>query len=246
MDELNNALADVKVEGENPFADFEKDTQPESLPEKEPEEEEPTGAVIPEEEDVPFHRNPRWIAREAELQELRQREEEMAIEIEEIRSLATKPQQDTNVPEWFKTLYGDNEIAWQQYSEHDAKRTEEIEARVFARQEEERTKKQREEEHWNNWVETELSKIKAQEPSVDENKLLAILQEYKPTDINNNFDFQAGLKIYKALEGAPDTSHSDARKRLADTATVTTPKGEPKKKDYMTPADLRNTSWHNL
>lgn len=247
MNELKEALADVKVEGTDPFAQFETETQPESLPEEQPEAEpvveEPAAAT---EENIPFHKHPRWIERENELRILRERDEERARELEEIRSLTSKSQESTNVPEWFKTLYGDNEVAWQQYSEHERERTEEIERRVLERQEREKIEKAQEAERWDKWVDAQLDTLEAEGHQFDRNKLMKTMLEFKPTDENNNFDFRAGLKIYQALERPEPNVKSEARKQLADTATASSNKGEAPRKTYMTQADLRNKSWSNL
>lgn len=241
---LDAILSDVKQEGSDPFAALEE-TPADSAPEKEEVEEEEAEGVEPVAEDnVPFHQHPRWVEREKELKELRERDEAMAAELAEIRAAKTS-QEDTEIPAWFSELYGDNVTAYQKYQEHEQSRTEEIKNQILTEQQTAAQKAQQETERWNKWVEDEISSLQAEGNTFDRNKLINTMLEYSPTDANNNLDFKKGMAIYKALEGKPDTAKAEARKELADTATVTT-KGEPAKKDYMTPAELRNKSWASL
>jgi hypothetical protein len=264
MPELKDILADIPNEGSDPFKDLEKDTPPESLPDKKPEEEKPPeGDVLPE-DNLPFHKHSRWIERETELDRLRERDEENTKIIQELAAFKeeySKKTESTDIPDWFRELYGENLIAWQKYSEYEQVRTDEIEKKVVARQEEFQRKTLEDTTKWNNWVDAQLVKL-GNEKGVDfvsqndtlpdgtktnsaRNELIKTMLDYRPTDENNNFDFQKGYKIHEILKGKPDTSHSNARKALADTTTKVTG-GEKPPKDYMTSNELRRTSWGNL
>lgn len=235
------SLADFGKEGTS-LEDTLKDIVSESLPEEHQEEETPAEGDVPAEDNLPFHKHPRWIERENELQEIREREEAMVAELAELK--AQKSTGDEEIPPWFSELYGDNQVAWNKYSEHEQARTEEIEARIIARQQEAQTKEVQEAEHWNKWVESQIDELADTGKKFDRNKLIKVMLDYSPTDAQNNLDFDKGYAIYEALEGKPDTARSEARKQLADTTTVT--KGETPKKDYLTPAELRNRSWGSL
>lgn len=234
-------LADIKQEGTS-LEDTLKDIVSESLPEEHQEEETPAEGDVPAEDNLPFHKHPRWIERENELQEIREREEAMVAELAELK--AQKSTRGEEIPPWFSELYGDNQVAWNKYSEHEQARTEEIEARIIARQQEAQTKEVQEAEHWNKWVDSQIDELADTGKKFDRNKLIKVMLDYSPTDAENNLDFDKGYAIYEALEGKPDTAKSEARKQLADTTTVT--KGETPKKDYLTPAELRNRSWGSL
>lgn len=252
MNELEQIFADVKKEG-LPLEDALRESAPESQPEKEPETETPAEGDIPAEEksedNLPFHQHPRWIERENELNELRERDEQTSRELAELKAFketSTKQTEDTTVPEWFSELYGDNQVAWSKYNAHEQTRTEEIENRIIARQREEQTKASQEASHWDKWVDTEVTKLESKGYKFERNELIQTMVEFRPTDADNNFDFEAGYKIYDALREKADSSKSDARKQLADTTTVTSIKGETPKRDYMTPAELRGRSWGSL
>jgi len=243
MEKLDEVFADIKQEGSDPFADMGEETPAESQTVKEPEEEIIT---TPKEEDnIPFHKHPRWIERENELQALRERDAERDRQIAELTA-AQQSKTSTTIPDWFSELYGDNQPAWEKYSVHEQARTEEIEQRILARQQEEQAKAAKEEQFFQNWIDQEVAKLEAEGLKFDKNELMKTMLDYSPTDGNNNLDFKKGFAIYEALKKEPvNTEKSDARKQLADT-TTTTSRSEPAKKDYMTPADLRNKSWSSL
>jgi len=237
MNEINEILADVKQEGSDPFENLVEEPT-ESLP---VETKEVVEAPVVE-ENIPFHKHPRWIERENELAELREREEGMANRIAELET----PKVATDIPDWFTELYGDNQVAYQKYSEHEQKRFEEMETRILARQQEAQTQAQKEGDKWSNWVDSELSRLEGEGHTFDQNLLRQTMLDYSPTDENNNLSFDKGLKIYQALHPKGNTAKSDARKQLADTTTNATTKGEPAQKDYLTPADLRGRSMMSL
>lgn len=254
MTKIDEALADVRHEGSDPFVDLEKETPTESLPVEEPKEEvkveEPVvektkeeGGNTPE-DNIPFHKHPRWIEREEELKALRERDEVYEREIAELKALSIK-NEPVNVPEWFKELYGENETAYQKYLEHEQVRTEEIKKKVIEEQEQKVKQQQDETEKWNKWVSSEYDKLESEGYKFDRDKFAKVMLDYMPTDEQNNLDFKKGYKIYEALEPKPNPAISEARKQLADTVTGGQ-QGEKKSKDYMTPSDLRNKSWGNI
>lgn len=251
MSEIDEALADVKQEGQDPFADVVA-TPSDSPSEKKTEADKPEeGTNTPHEDTVPFHKHPRWIERESELKTLRETEEAHAKEIAELRAIAETTQKkleptSTQIPDWFRELYGDNALAYQKYAEHEQVKEADIERRVLEKQSLAQQQAQEETKRWNKWVDDEIGKLEADGHTFDRNKLIKTMLEYKPTDENNNFDFKAGMKIYEALEGKGDTERSQARKILADTTTKSSIKGEKRAKDFLTAEDLRNTSWSNL
>lgn len=247
MAEIDEALADVKQEGEKPFADKETDTPTESPAVNEPEKDKPAEGDVPAEENVPFHKHPRWIERETELKELREKDEAHAKEIEELKAFQKEAthSKPTAIPDWFRELYGDNEAAWTKYSEHDRAQRDEIKREVLQEQESLRKREADDANRWNKWVEDQIIKLQNDGKQFDRNKLIKTILEYRPTDENNNFDFEKGYRIYEALEQKEaDPQKSQARKQLADIAGST--KGDKKAQDYQTPATLRNKSWSNL
>lgn len=228
------SIEEIEREGADPFAALEKEAPSESLPEKKPEGDAPKEGVNTPEENVPFHKDPRWIKREQEAEQLR-------AEVASLKELRSPTEE---VPEWFKELYGDNQLAWNKYSERERQREEEIEKRVIDRQTQQVQQQQAEVQHWSKWVDDQIAGLEKEGKTFDRNKLIKTMLDYRPTDEENNFDFKKGYEIYQALEGK-DPAKSQARKELADTVTKSTP-SEPAKKDFMTSKDLRHRSWANL
>src|SRR5260221_20106 len=100
MTEVDKFLADISVEGDDAFADIGEKAPAESQTEKEPKETPEEGMNTPE-DNIPFHKHPRWIEREGELKTLRETAEENAKEIAELKSIRTE-KEPTAIPEWFK------------------------------------------------------------------------------------------------------------------------------------------------
>lgn len=249
---LNEILADVKSDGDtDPFKALDKETETpsESPAEKEVKVEEPVQGVNTEEKkEVPFHEHPRWKEREEELRKLREFREEVTpklAEFDQIKSSLNKGEKST-IPEWFIELYGENEVAWQKYSEHTAQEREQMAKDILAQQETKRQEAQKEETYWNNWVEEGINSLQVVGLEFDRNALIKTMLD-NPKETTNalgNFDFNLGYKLYRE-KNPPVQVNSEARKKLADTTTrsSTTDKGS---KDYMTSNDLRNKSWNQL
>lgn len=236
--------ADATEGDTDPFAALEKDIPSESPAEKEPEKDKPAeGANTPPQDTVPFHKHPRWIEREKELVTIKEHEAKIAAELEQLKAQRTPS--NPSIPDWFKELYGDNSVAWEKYSLRETQLLQEVEQKVLDRQQQAVQAQQAETAHWSKWVDDEIARLESEGKAFDRNKLIKTMLEYRPTDEENNFDFNKGYEIYKALEGTPDTAKSQARKQLADTASASS-KGEPKAKDYLTTNDLRHRSWSNL
>lgn len=243
----DNFLADVAKEGANdPFDNLVKDTPTESPPDTTAEMDKPAEGANTPEENIPFHKHPRWIEREKELTTLREQREADAKAIAELKEQSSKHQDpSTSVPDWFKELYGDNQAAWQKYDEHEQTKEQEIEKRILDRQKQATQQQAEEAAHWNRWVDGEIKKLEDEGNKFDRNELIKTMLKYRPTDENNNFDFKAGYEIYDTMRAKEDPAKSLARKQLADTTSGSS-KGEPARKDYKTASDLRNRSWGNL
>lgn len=257
---LDEIFADVKHEGDvDPFkeiedkieANKETKTPAESQPAKESEEVKPKEGESTPEEDIPFHKHPRWIERENELKQLREFQEQVAPKLAELETFKTKVETSndskSDVPEWFQELYGNNPAAWAKYAEHSSQEREQTKKEIIADQQRQREEAVKEEQKWNLWVEGGLTGLEGKGYKFDRNELIQTMLTYRPTDEKGDFDFEAGYKILQATKPKEvvDPARSNARKQLADSTTRSS-KSEPVQKDYMTPADLRNKSWHKL
>lgn len=243
-------LEEIEREGADPFAALEKETPSESLPKKEPKEGEPKEGDNTPVEPIPFHQDARWIKREEELKELRERDELRGKELQDLKAFREEAEKrftpnKTLIPDWFKELYGENDVAWQKYSEREVQREQEITQRILGEQQKAQKQQAEEVSRWNHWVDDEVGKLQKEGQTFDRNRLIKTMLDYRPTDEDGNLDFKAGMKIYQALE-EKETPSLDARKELADATMQTGSKGEKPKKDYMTSAELRSKSWQTI
>lgn len=248
MPNENEFLETVAREGE-PLT--EKETPAESTPANEPEKDKPAEGENTSDENVPFHKHPRWMEREEELKALRESNEATARELAELKTIAEETSKrlptDTSIPEWFKELYGENATAWAKYSEHDQKQREEIKREVIEEQQKAAQQTTQEAAKWNKWVDDEIQKLKAEGHQFDRNEFIKTMLDFRPTDETGSFDFKKGITIYEALKAkGEDPAKSHARKELADTMTKSSGSGDKALKDYQTSADLRHRSWANL
>mgnify|MGYP000275621227 CR=1 FL=1 len=264
MTDTSEFLASVKVEGDNPFAELDKqvDTPAESLPEKVEVKEEPTQGeetikepiVNTENEDTPFHK--RWKVREDKLKN--ELEERFQQELEQTRQqleqkFTPKQSEQQTIPRWFANLYGENPEAWTEYQEYDVSRKAEIKQEIIREQQEAAQHQEQEIKYWDKWVDTEINNLVAGvnfDPK-DKNELINVILKYKPTDANNQYDFMAGYELMQ-LERvknqstqAVEVDKKQARKVIAD-GTTKPSQGESRKQDYQTPATLRGKTWNNL
>lgn len=259
MSELDEIFADINKDGDtDPFKDIKEDETPsESQPETKEKDVEPVSGDTPkdepestektkpsEDEDTPFHK--RWEKREEKLNA--EWQEKFDSFKQGIEKTVDEKKQDGNIPDWFSELYGDNQVAWQKYSEHDNARTEEIEKRIIERQEQAKKKETDESTKWERWVDDEVDKLKSEGLTFDKNELIKTVIDWRPTDEKGNYDLRKAydiLEMQKAKDNVVDKVKSDARKVIADTTTKTT-KGEAPKKDYLTSHDLRGKTWNQL
>lgn len=247
---LDEILADVKKEGSDPFAQLDKESPSESPAEIKPEvitkELAEEGKNTPE-DNVPFHKHPRWIERESELKTLKESGEATARELAELKAFkeATVRKEVGEVDPDFKALWGDNPEAYAKWLSLENKRKDELKREILEDQQKVVEQQKAETQKWNKWVDDEVNKLQSEGNTFDRNELIKTMLEYRPTDENGNFDFKLGFKIYQNLH-KEDPAKSIARKELADTTTRSSSRGEGKKKDYQTSNDLRHRSWHSL
>lgn len=253
-------LAEVKQEGDtDPFAQFDKEETPSESPAENEVMPVDAGTIDPpqEEENIPFHKHPRWIERQQELEELRAFKEATEPRLSEIEQFRTQVEgqlhgEQPAIPKWFENLYGPNEEAWIEYQSHEQSLREEIRNEVIQAQVQEQQQKEHELQYWNGWVDKQVDEL-VKDPNInfdpkDKNLLISTILKYKPTDANNNYDFRAGyelMQLARVQNQASTAERKQARKVIAD-STVKSPGSEPKKKDYKTPADLRGVSWNAL
>ena len=115
--EENSIFQELSNKGKPEMKDTEEPKEsiteePKEEPKEEPMKEGEDTPHDSEEENVPFHKNSRWIKREKELKDLRMKVAEMELKKE------TQAQAITNeVPDWWVTLAGDSQESKQAYDQ---------------------------------------------------------------------------------------------------------------------------------
>lgn len=253
--ELKGALADVKVEGSDPFAEIDKAvTPPSSSPTEKGEEgakpdqgegvKDPAPNTDPNEND-PFHK--RWQVREAKLREELEAESEAKLQaLRDEFAEKYKPEKPSQIPKWFSRVYGDDPETWSEYSEYEKGLRDEIKQEVIEAQEAQKAQAEEEVQYWNKFIDSEIDRLVSDGKKFDRNEFIKVMLDYRPTDADGNLDFDAGYRILEATKiKEADPERSKARKQLADTTTKSSNAGG-KSKGYMTPADFKGKSWGQL
>jgi hypothetical protein len=228
IDEFTNGLTPEeqaeldKDEMANPDNGTADDTATVTPPDKTNDEEEegsdpdkkPKAGEEADDEKTPFHKHPRWIAQrkkeealEAELQEARAWREKYEPVIE---SVAKGGGEETTelppIPDWFITAYGEDEELWALHLENEERleteREERIIARIKSEQEESTTREQQDLQ----WVDDQLISVRENlqegEPDFEDNELLKIVTDFRPSDEEGNLDFRAAYNILQKMKSA--------------------------------------------
>jgi len=249
MSEVQNFLANVESE-ENSLNEV-TDTPSESQPESNQTEESPSSQGeshkennTENEENIPFHKHPRWKAKQQEIENLKKTVDELLPfreEVERLRQDFSKvsPQETTQIPPWFSALYGENYDAWKimelKEKEDRLKFKQEVVQEIENRQIEEKKEKDR----WNQWIDNQLVNLENEGKKFNRNELLKIIDDYRPIDEKGNWDFNKGyelLQLKKQLENK--NGHSQSRKQLAS-LTTSESSFEENSKNFVTNLDFK-------
>ena len=212
-----------------------------------------------ENKDIPFHMHPRWkekdekIARlEKALEEQTNSMGEMKTGIDDIRqNLASKePSEQYQV---FKELFdngslGDDQLnqAWEKFQKLVPQQSVNVdELKQSLRQElaKEQEEKKSQEQALIEWSRQQIQELKDEGKTFDENKLLKVIEKYSPTNGQGHTDFNKAYELLKLEEKAlQDNSKLKAKKQIASRSSSDS-SAEPKKDDFVTPADLEGKDW---
>lgn len=191
-----------------------------------------------DEKNVPFHKHPRWKELQKELKAKEKEIEELKSFKGEVNEKFSKMETKEKVPKWFSELYGENQEAWEAYSEHNATERKKMKQEILDEINQEKSKENERVSKWNNWVSDEIQKLKDEGLKFDKNKLMKIAVDYKPTDEEGNIDFK---KAYEILQFTEKKTDNASKKKIADDTINNKP--ESKKEDFQTAHTLRNMGW---
>src|SRR3990167_4286460 len=205
---------------------------------------------IDDDKQIPFHKHPRFRELIEENKTLKQQNEEVDKRLKELEQIKIDSKSSPDpIPEWFKKLYGDDEDVWNTYKTARKQENEEIKNGIIQDLRQAEISKQQIYDQQSKWVRSNLDKLREEGNVFDENKLLKILVEEKPTDEQGNFNFAAGLRIYKWKYGGDKGTNEEkeikAKKDIANTSMSHGIEATPKP-NYFTAKELRTKSFSQI
>lgn len=223
------------------FTDDEKLEEGEVTPEPGEKEETETPASpaekIEDEEELPFHKHPRFKAITTENRELKARLDELSQTVQESLANVAQPTEGVKVPDWFALAYGDNPEAYQALQQFEQAREQELKQSILKEIAEEKTQKKQQDNAIKEFIDTEINTLKDEGNSFDANELKKIVLDNKLFDADGKLNFRAGLMLLKASK--PDKT--SVKKEVAN-LTAPTSGGTTARADVTTAKDLRRAS----
>jgi len=207
------------------------------------------------EEQLPFHKHPRWKKlndRNRELEEYKVEQERLAIE-QRISNIETKTKtsEPINVPEWFVAEYGDDPQTYATYLNNEKVKEDRLKSEIKkellsdARQQQQQVKYQEE------WIDKQVDSLEEEGEKFDKNKLKAFTIENHIIDPKTRYyDFKKALRFYKAESSIKkdDPAVKEKSKMRKAVASITTAKadGGETNREYSTAKDLRGKGFNDL
>lgn len=249
MSEVQEFLANVEQEGE--MLNKVTETPSESLPESNQTEESPSSQGESQqenntehEEKLPFHKHPRWKAKQQEIESLKKSVDELLPFREEVQRLRQEfnqvsSQETTQIPQWFSAMFGDNYEAWKVWELKEKEDKVRLKQEIVQEYQAQQAEKQKEMDHWDKWIDNELTQLESEGKEFNKNELLKVIDEFKPIDEKGNWDFHKGfelLQMKKQLEKKND--RSQARKQIASLSSSDS-SSEEGSKNFVTNLDFQ-------
>lgn len=259
MMETSDPLADIPSDGEAYTGESdERVEEPAESPTEKENEESPSqeGEEVKEEEEakaepkaedtpdvkeeIPFHKHPRWIAKDEKIQSLEAKLEELAPLAAKVTELETKvSEKSTEVPTEFKKVFGDDVVSYNNYMELTALQQAKTEENILAKIEQSRKAEADAATAQSEAIQKNIEKIedtynvKLPDNSSLRNEYIKFLWEYQPTSVDaagkSNIDFIKGWDLFQKTRETSDKS-SEARKKVV-AKTTTDRKAEPVESD---------------
>ncbi len=205
------------------------------------------------EENIPFHKHPRWIELQREREQMRKELQDLRPLKEEFSQIKTRlPQQEQEMPDWWKEAFGTDDAskaAFKKQVEYQNKVYEDLESRVVSRiesQAQDRVRREAEEvAKWETVIDTEVNTLREKGYQFDRNELLKVVEDYSK-DAQGNFTgvlfpFEKAYEILQLKKTMP-TPTATARKTAAAQSVAGTKTGSPSS-SIPTLTEVRNRGW---
>lgn len=219
--------------------DKEKEESPSQEGEDDSEEDEDSDDNTTAQENTPFHK--RWAKREQKLTE------DFDKKIADLKGEINKPVEDTDVqmPQWFKTLAGDDEIAqsaFKQYQAETRKSQTDLKKQWVEEQNQEIEQQKQETQKWNEWVDDEVDRLKGEGKKFNKKELLEIAVKYTPTGDDGQISIDKAYDIYQMQKTSKKDPSAAKKKAIVSDSNSTSGPDVPS----APIKNIRNQSWSDL
>lgn len=235
-----NGTKEPKQEDEKPAESSTENENPEGTSEHK--EEVKTGE---EDENVPFHKHPRFQAVIEEKNRLGETVKQLAEWKQKMEGYFEEAPSVENIPKWFVKLYGEDPEIWQEYQTWDAQRVQHIKQEAIQELTKEQTSKIEEDRRIQEKIQSEIQALRDEGLEFDENALKKIVVEKQLFDANGDLNFRAAYEILKYNSQPKKNTSQEAKKQVAAKMSPTSGT-EPPKPSYVTPEDIRGKNWRSL
>ena len=215
----------------------------------------------PGEDNVPFHKHPRWQEMQNELRSKNEIIEQLKNDVGSVKDGVDSIQKEfkasaqEQVPSEFIDLYGldpnapNTQLAWKKFQAlFPSQSREEIKQELKQEFIAEQQKHDQEQARIIEWSRSEMQKLKDEGKTFDENKLLKVIEKYSPVNEAGHTDFKKAYEIYELQEGARREKKErvvKAKKQIAARSSQGS-STEAEKPAFVTPEDLEGKDWQDF
>jgi len=252
--EIINDIADLEKEGKETLQESQTEKKPEDK--KEEEEDAPQGETEEQkealkekntEDNLPFHKHPRFKALVEEKNAYKEKLEELERFKEEtetkLKSFETKVE-SPEIPSWFVEIFGENPEAYAKYQEQNKADREAIKNEVIEEIKKTSTAEETALSDGKKYIEDQVELLKEKGISFDRNSLMKAMNDDPIFDKDGNLDFMTKARLLE-LENKKDPEKKTVIKNLISDDGA---KGgeEQKPRTYKTPEQMRRMPWGSM
>lgn len=207
-----------------------------------------------DEDNIPFHKHPRWQELQRERVELKESQDKLLREIEELKTQKQPVHEEVKLPESWLIRYGDSVESKAAYQKYMSEELPQLKKEILSELKAEQEQAVKKEQEVVKWVENEIAKV-ATEFNVDfgeneslKNEYLAFMNQRRPTDADGNIDFKSGWQWFKEIQQVKELNKSKKQEDRKKVARLTSSEveAEEQKDTALTAKQLRYMGWTDL
>ena len=198
------------------------------------------------EDELPFHKHPRFKALVDEKNSYKSKLEELEKFKEDtenkLKSIETKP--DSDIPGWFVEIFGENPEAWTKYQDQNKSERESLKAELLAELKQSSTKEEESIVEGRKYIDDQIELLKEKGITFDRNALMKAMNDAPIFDKDGNLDFITKAELLE-LKGKKDPEKkTNLKKKISEDGTQSG--DEQKPRTYKTPEEMRRTPWGSM